>query len=49
MFHLQDVKDSCMCVAVETSARIVQQSFTEDNDPEYVMYVANDITRTVIH
>ena len=36
-----------MCKGVETVVRIIQQSVNEDNDPEYAVFINNEIHRAV--
>ena len=43
-----EIERSCVASQVETVARIVQHSFTDDNAPEYEMFVSNEITRPML-
>ena len=43
-----DVKDSCMCRGVTSVVRIVHHSFDEEDEPQFVMYVNNEVARTVM-
>ena len=37
-----------MCKGVETVVRIIQQNVNEDNDPEYAVFINNEILRAVM-
>ena len=37
-----------MCKGVETVVRIIQQNVNEDNDPEYAVFINNEIYRAVM-
>jgi len=43
-----EVTDSCLCKGVETVVRIIQQNVNEDNDPEYAVFINNEISRAVM-
>ena len=43
-----DIQDSCLTGGVETTVRIVQHTYNDDNDPEFVMYVNNEVSRSVM-
>lgn len=37
-----------MCKGVETVVRIIQQNVNDDNDPEYAVFINNEISRAVL-
>ena len=37
-----------MCKGVETVVRIIQQNVNDDNDPEYVVFINNEISRAMM-
>lgn len=48
LFVSPDIQDSCLTRGVETTVRIVQHTYNDDNDPEFVMYVNNEVSRSVM-
>ena len=44
-----DIKDSCLTRGVDTTVRILQHTYNDDNDPEFVMYVNNEVSRSVMN
>ena len=49
MQNFIDIQDSCLTRGVETTVRIVQHTYNDDNDPEFVMYVNNEVSRSVMN